>query len=72
MKIQSVVKRLVPFFKENGYKRKSSWFYKIQNDTIYCIYLERSRGCYIGSCVLPLYIPAAYINPFKNRPPMAV
>ena len=57
MNLQDFSKELAPFFKENGYKRKSGTFYKIENNIAYCIYLERPGGLYAGYCIWPLYMP---------------
>ncbi len=60
MDTKYIVSRLAPFFKENGYKKKSSLFYKIQNNIAYCIGFERPGDLRAVFHILPLYTPLEF------------
>ena len=57
MTTRDVGNQLAPFFKERGFKRKSNKFYKIVNDIVFCVGLERPGGLYVWSYIIPLYMP---------------
>ena len=61
MTTRDVGNQLAPFFKANGYKRKSNRFYKIVNNIAFCIELNRPGGLYVQSYIIPLYMPHDYI-----------
>lgn len=57
MTTRDVGNQLAPFFKANGYKRKSNRFYKIVNNVAFCIELDRPGGLYVQTYIIPLYMP---------------
>lgn len=57
MVLKDVIKIMTPFFKEHGYSKKGSMFYKIQNQIAYCISFEHPGGLYVISHIIPFYIP---------------
>lgn len=57
MQLKDIVSQLAPFFKEYGFKRKGSSFYKIENHIVFeCVFYRISSpvACYV---IHPLYIP---------------
>lgn len=59
--INSIIKMIRPYMKENGFSAYKRCFYYINNDLAYCVELE-TPSCliYINYYIIPLYVPSDY------------
>lgn len=58
-----LARRIGPYMKSRGFKRKGGRFYYVQNDIAFCIHLEMPTDLvYVPAYILPLYMPCDYIR----------
>lgn len=59
--VKSVIKKMHPYMKENGFSIHQNCFYRINNDLAYCVEFEKPTGLiYVHYYIIPLYVPTEY------------
>lgn len=57
-----IYKRFTPFFREHGFTKKGSTYYKIDNDMAFCITFEFPSYSRAWCHIIPLYMPTEFIH----------
>lgn len=57
-----IYKHFTPFFREHGFTKKGSTYYKIDNDIAFCITFEFPSCARAWCHILPLYMPTEFVH----------